>query len=73
MIYAPAALVAHANELTLASFVRQHFGYGKGAWRYHRARVEGGAGGVWDELGFYRTRMSYTGPVLREAGPGQQP
>jgi GT2 family glycosyltransferase len=35
--YAPLAVVYHAHELTLRTLWRQHFGYGRGALRFHRA------------------------------------
>ncbi len=38
LCYAGEALVFHANELGWRSFVRQHFRYGEGALRFHRAR-----------------------------------
>lgn len=37
--YAPDALVLHAHALTSAGFCRQHFIYGRAAWRYHRLRA----------------------------------
>lgn len=40
MIYEPAAIVSHAHWLTLGGFLRQHFRYGRGAWRVHRLRAE---------------------------------
>src|SRR5256714_2292884 len=36
--YAPSAVVYHANDLCLRSLWIQHFGYGRGARRFHRAR-----------------------------------
>ena len=42
MSYEPLAVVEHAHELTLASFVRLHFDYGRGAFRYHRKQRRGG-------------------------------
>ncbi|MGH2957532.1 MAG: glycosyltransferase family 2 protein [Solirubrobacterales bacterium] len=38
MVDAKNAVAWHARELDLASFWRQHFGYGRGAFAYHRAR-----------------------------------
>jgi glycosyltransferase involved in cell wall biosynthesis len=38
MVYAPEALVYHAHHLTLRSFWRQHFNYGRGAFCFHRVR-----------------------------------
>jgi len=36
------ARVYHAHELTLRSFCRQHFTYGRGAWFLHHARLRRG-------------------------------
>src|SRR5436190_7962390 len=42
MIYAPEVLVSHAHSLTLRTFVRQHFRYGRGAFHFHHARTQRG-------------------------------
>lgn len=34
------AVVYHQHTLTLRSFWRQHFTYGRGAWHYHQARAQ---------------------------------
>jgi GT2 family glycosyltransferase len=39
MTYAPEAVVYHAHALTLRTFWWQHFGYGRGAFRFHRVDV----------------------------------
>ena len=36
MRYAPEAIVYHAHHLTLTSFYRQHFNYGRGAFLFHK-------------------------------------
>ncbi|MDF1551810.1 MAG: glycosyltransferase [Deferrisomatales bacterium] len=38
LAYAPEAVVYHYHRLGLRSFCRQHFGYGRGAFHYHRGR-----------------------------------
>lgn len=43
MAWAPEALVSHVHALTFRTFWRQHFQYGRGAFRFHRLRVEHGA------------------------------
>lgn len=49
MVYAPQAVVYHVHHLTLRSFIRQHFHYGRGGFHFqrihtartlHRVRVE---------------------------------
>ncbi|MBI2470088.1 MAG: glycosyltransferase [Planctomycetes bacterium] len=42
MIYVPEILVYHSHELTFCTFLRQHFKYGRGAFRFHKARAERG-------------------------------
>ena len=51
--HAPDAIVRHMRELTLPQFWRQHFGYGRGAWAFHRARAERGRGRLTVESRFY--------------------
>ena len=55
LVYAPQALVYHAHELTFSAFWRQHSAYGRGAWRYHRARALRGDGPFRPDLTFYRS------------------
>jgi GT2 family glycosyltransferase len=38
LVYSGAAVVSHTHQLTLWSFCRQHFTYGRGAWFLGRAR-----------------------------------
>jgi GT2 family glycosyltransferase len=38
LTYEPGAVVRHSHRLTLGSLWRQHFGYGRGALRFHHAR-----------------------------------
>jgi glycosyltransferase involved in cell wall biosynthesis len=53
LAYAPDAVVLHAHALTLRTLWRQHFGYGRGARHFHRARAARGAGGFRPEGSFY--------------------
>ncbi len=40
MRYAPKATIQHAHALSLKSFWRQHFGYGRGAFCFHKAKAQ---------------------------------
>jgi GT2 family glycosyltransferase len=51
--YAPDAIVRHMRELSPLEFWRQHYGYGRGAWAYHRARSGAEPGLPPLEPGFY--------------------
>lgn len=74
LVYADEALVVHAPRLTPAGFCRRHFAYGRGAYRYHRARPGSTAGSVRAELLFHRRLPRLLRPVLagvdrRQAAP----
>ena len=40
MVYAPQVKVSHAHQLTLKTFWRQHFNYGRGAFCFHQLRTQ---------------------------------
>jgi glycosyltransferase involved in cell wall biosynthesis len=52
LIFAPEVLVYHAHRLDWGGYCRQHFGYGRGAFRYHQARARRGCGTFKPELAF---------------------
>jgi GT2 family glycosyltransferase len=60
LLYTPDAVIQHRRQLTLSGFWRQHFGYGKGASRFHRARARRGAEPFRPELSFYRNVFRYS-------------
>jgi glycosyltransferase involved in cell wall biosynthesis len=64
MTYAPEVIVYHAHKLTLATFLRQHFHYGRGAFRFHQTRKKRGAGGFRPDPKLYSRLLSY--PFSRE-------
>jgi len=53
LTYAPAALIHHAHPLTLGSLWKQHFSYGRGAWRFHERRSARGAEPFKPDMAFY--------------------
>ena len=57
--YAPSALIYHAHDLELVSFWRQHFNYGKGAFRFYQARMKRGLEGLKVEIKFYQKLIAY--------------
>jgi glycosyltransferase involved in cell wall biosynthesis len=56
IVYAPRAIVRHAHQLRLGSFLRQHFTYGRGAARFHRIRQ---SGPIPEPASFYRELVLY--------------
>ena len=60
MIYAPEVLVYHAHSLTLRTFVRQHFRYGRGAFHFHQARIQRGQNRIsLEPTHFYMNLLRY--------------
>lgn len=53
LAYAPDAIIYHAHHLGLLTLWRQHFGYGRGALRFHRARLLAGAPPFKPDMVFY--------------------
>jgi len=66
MSYAPGVVVHHAHPLTFRSFWRQHFSYGRGAFRFHRTRARRGLGRFHLDLKFYLALLRY--PFFRLRG-----
>jgi glycosyltransferase involved in cell wall biosynthesis len=58
------AVVHHAHDLTLLSFLRQHFTYGRAASEYRRIRADAGRP-VRVEPRFYLRSLRYAGTVAR--------
>jgi GT2 family glycosyltransferase len=54
LTYAPEAIVYHAHSLNFRGLWRQHFGYGRGAWRFHRERERRGYRRLQPDWEFYR-------------------
>jgi GT2 family glycosyltransferase len=63
---APEAVVRHAHPLTLHSFWRQHFGYGRGAFVFHRLAARN-AGLSRTPFSFYLALVTY--PLRRVKSP----
>lgn len=53
MIYAQDAVIYHAHQLNLRTFCKQHFNYGRGAYRYHKIRAQRGSGTMHGEMKFH--------------------
>ena len=53
LVFAPDAIVGHAHRMGLTAFIRQHAGYGRGAYRYMRVHQLRLPGPSTVEPGFY--------------------
>jgi glycosyltransferase involved in cell wall biosynthesis len=53
MTYAPEVMLYHSHVLKCGTFWRQHFNYGRGAYRYHQARARRGTGRFRPDFKFY--------------------
>lgn len=70
MIYAPEAVVYHSHPLTLRSFWRQHFTYGRGASHFHNVRARREPDGIKIEpLKFYLALLAYPYVKTRKRRP----
>jgi cellulose synthase/poly-beta-1,6-N-acetylglucosamine synthase-like glycosyltransferase len=58
MIFVPEARITHLHAMTLTSFWRQHFSYGKGAAEFHQ-RSAGRGGTVSEHVSFHRRMLSW--------------
>ena len=64
------AVVEHRHALSLTTFLRQHFAYGRGAYLFHRRRRKRGSGRLREDVGFY---SSSRGLLVRPALAGSRP
>ena len=64
MHYQESAVVRHAHALTLGAFCEQHFRYGRGAAKYHRARAERGSGNLSEHLSFHGDLNNWLTPPV---------
>ena len=53
MTFVPDAVVGHAHRMSVGGFIRQHVGYGRGAYLFKRARQSRSPEASSVELGFY--------------------
>jgi GT2 family glycosyltransferase len=67
MIYAPEVLVHHCHDLTLRTFCKQHFNYGRGAFYFRQMRAQRGLAPIrLEPLAFYLDLLRY--PFSRAQG-----
>jgi GT2 family glycosyltransferase len=66
LIYAQDVIIYHAHDLSFRTFWRQHFNYGGGAYRYHRARAKRGTGRFRPDPKFYMRLI--LSPLIQEQG-----
>jgi glycosyltransferase involved in cell wall biosynthesis len=69
LVYAPDAQIAHASELSVIEFVRRHFRYGRGAYRFNIARRTRRSGSIARDASFYRGLPRRAGTLIRAGGP----
>src|SRR5262245_1131890 len=66
MIFAPDVIVYHMHTLSLLPFLRQHFNYGIGAFRYHQVRASRTSSAIRVESpSFYWKLLRYPGAVSK--------
>lgn len=69
LVYAPSAVVNHRHALTISKFVRQHYGYGRGAFHFRRrADFQDRERPRLEPVKFYLSLLIY--PFKRGSGEG---
>lgn len=53
LVFEEKAVVYHVHNLSFRGFCRQHFGYGRGAYNFHRIRARRGSGSMHNEFKFH--------------------
>ncbi|MEA2176387.1 MAG: hypothetical protein QOD00_3979 [Blastocatellia bacterium] len=71
LAYAPEAVVYHAHHLNLCALWRQHFGYGRGALRFHRARASQDGARFKPDVAFYLKLLRSCTSQARKARAAQ--
>lgn len=51
--YVPEAKIQHAHKLSAKEFCRQHFHYGRGAWKFHALRRQRRSGSLRSDMKFH--------------------
>lgn len=69
LMICPAALVRHEHRRSLEAFVRQHVNYGRGAWRYHRARRRRRSGKMVEDVRLHVSLHRHLGPSIGRLAP----
>lgn len=60
LVYAPEVIVYHFHDLTLSTFLRQHFNYGRASFQFHKARAHRyGRPMMLESKSFYLNLMQY--------------
>lgn len=65
LVFAPGAVVGHAHHMSVAGFVRQHTGYGRGAYHFMRAHQRRWPGPSTVEPGFYASLLPRAVRLIR--------
>jgi GT2 family glycosyltransferase len=64
IVFCEEILIFHHHILTLESFCRQHFNYGRGAFQYHSLRHKRGSGSIKADMRFHTRLGSLLGAPL---------
>jgi GT2 family glycosyltransferase len=60
LVYAPEAIVYHLHNLTLSTFLRRHFDYGRGSFLFHQTRARSRRQRIrLESMSFYMNLMLY--------------
>ena len=64
IVFCEEIVICHDHILTLQSFCRQHFNYGRGAFQYHSLRHKRGSGSIKQDMRFHTKLNALLGDPL---------
>jgi len=73
LVYAPECVVYHRHSLSYLSFCRQHFNYGRGAFRFLRGQVQRHSRHKWIKTGFHLSVQNWLLYPFSRVRPHQWP
>ncbi len=66
IVFCEEIVIFHGHTLTLGSFCKQHYNYGRGAFQYHALRQKRGSGSIREDMKFHAQLAPLLGAPLRE-------
>lgn len=59
LVFEEKAIIYHAHDLSFRKFCRQHFGYGRGAYWFHKIRAKRDSGRMQQEFSFHKNLRNW--------------
>jgi GT2 family glycosyltransferase len=73
MIYASECVVRHRHALSFPGFCKQHFHYGRGAFRFHKCQLQRHSRETWTKTSFHMDMRNWLVYPFSQVAPRQWP